>query len=298
LPRSGRFAEAETLIGRAEELAWLKEVQGDALLVGQPGSGKTYLHQYLAKENLCLFVVDDSLGRLADAIRDQQPSIIVVDDAHINLPLVENVDRLRAELCATYHIHLNCWPHYEERVQRILRIPNNRVRRLPPLLKREIYEIITLAGIKGPDWLQELIISQSDGKPGLAFALAELCETQGVADVWSGEAMARQLMGDLRLVRDEKERCVLAAFAVGGDVGMSFAQVSQALGLSPIDLRQITAALGAGGIIEEVREDRLQVRPPAIRPVLVGQRHFSFMIASTSGVANWAYGRTTELPFS
>jgi hypothetical protein len=269
LPRSGRFAKADLLIGRDEEVAWLKDVRGDALVVGQPGSGKTYLHQYLAKGHFCLFAVDDSLDRLADAIREQQPSVIVVDDAHLNFQLVEVLKRLRVEVGAAYHIHLNCWPGHEQSVQRILNIPDNRVKRLQPLRKREIFEIIEQMGIRGPDWLQHLLISQSDGKPGLAAALAEVCRTEGVAQVWSGEATARQLLGDLRLVRGEKERCVLAAFAVGGDVGMSFAQVSEALGLSTLELRQITAELGSGGVVEEIGADRLQVRPPTIRPVLV-----------------------------
>ena len=31
--------------------------------------------------------------------------------------------------------------------------------------------------------------------------------------------------------------------------------------------------------------------------ILIGQRHFSLMIASLSGVANMVYDRTIELPF-
>jgi len=31
--------------------------------------------------------------------------------------------------------------------------------------------------------------------------------------------------------------------------------------------------------------------------IVVGQRHFSFMITSISGVANWVYDRKMELPF-
>jgi hypothetical protein len=269
LPRAGRFVQPEILVGRDEDLEWLRQVQGDVLLVGQPGAGKTYLHQYLANQGFCLFAVDDSLQRLADAIREQQPSIIVVDDAHINLKLVEDLKRLRAELGAVYHIHLNCWPRQEAAVQRVLNIPDYRVRRLRLLPRPAIFEMIKQMGISGPDWLQHLLISQSDGKPGLAVALAELCKTEDVAHIWSGEATARQLLGDLRLVRDENERCVLAAFAVGGDAGMSFSQVSEALGLSKLELRQITAGLGSGGLVEEIAEDRLQVRPPAIRAVLV-----------------------------
>ena len=274
LPRRGRFARPEFLIGRDEEVSWLKEVRDDALLVGQPGSGKTYLHQHLAGQQLCLFAVDDSPARIADAIREQRPSIIVVDDAHINFQLVETLVRVAPEVGADFSLHLNCWPSYEQNVQRILDIPSGRVWRLRPLRKQEIFEIIKQAGIRGPDWLQNLIISQSDGKPGLAVALADLCKAEGVAEVWSGEATARRLLGDLRLVRGEKERCVVAAFAVGGDAGMSFSTVSEALGLSKVELRQITAALGSGGVVAEAGGDRLQVRPPAIRPVLVRERLF------------------------
>lgn len=269
LPRVGRFMRPEILIGRDDDLEWLNQIHGDALLVGQPGSGKTYLHQHLASQGRCLFAADDDLQRLADGIREQQPSVIVVDDAHICLRLVEDLKRLRAELGATFDIHLNCWPRQEAIVQRVLDIPESSVRRLQPLRRQEIFDLIKELGINGPDWLQHLLISQADGKPGLAVALAEMCKVEDVARIWSGEAAAQQLLGDLRLVRDEHERCVLAAFAVGGDAGMTFAQVSSALGLTMLQLRQITARLGSGGLIEEVADDRLQVRPPAIRPVLV-----------------------------
>jgi hypothetical protein len=168
LPRVGRFAKPELLVGREDDLKWLEQLQGDGLLVGQPGSGKTYLHQHMAAQDLCLFAVDGSLQRLADAIRELQPSAIVVDDAHTCQQLVEDLHRLRAELGASYYIHLNCWPRYEDTVRRILRIPQSRVRQLQPLRKPEIFKIIEELGIRGPDWLQRLLISQSDGKPGLA----------------------------------------------------------------------------------------------------------------------------------
>jgi hypothetical protein len=275
LPRVGRFAQPEILIGRDEDLTWLRQVQADAVVVGHPGSGKTYLHQYLATEGFCLFAVDDSLERLADAIRDQQPSVIVVDDAHIYQNLVEVLNRLRAELGAQYDIHLNCWPRHDAAVQRILNIPDNHVRRLQLLRKSEIFELIKRMGINGPDWLQHLLISQADGKPGLAVALAELCKNEDVARIWSGEATADQLLSDLRLVRNEHERCVLAAFAVGGDWGMSSNQVCDALDLTKIELRQIIVGLGSGGLVEEVDEDSFQVRPPAIRAVLVRDVFFA-----------------------
>lgn len=270
LPRVGRYGQSGMLIGRGEDVAWLlQRLQDDALVVGQPGSGKTYLHQYLARQGHCLFAIDRSSTRLAEAIREQQPSVIVVDDAHVNLELVEDLRRLRAEHGVGYSIHLNCWPRREAEVQRILDIPQSCTRRLQRLRKAQILELIKERGIHGPDWLHELLISQSDGKPGLAVALTEHCQTQDVRQIWSGEAAAQHLLGNWRVVRSERDRCVLAAFAVGGDSGMSFNQVSVALQLTNLELRRITADLGAGGLIEEMAEDRLQVRPPDIRAVLV-----------------------------
>src|SRR5262249_11749615 len=83
LPKTGRFSDSDVLIGRDGDLVWLKGCKCDALLVGQPGSGKTYLHQQMAREGLCLFAVDPSLTQLANAVREQQPKVIVVDDAHV-----------------------------------------------------------------------------------------------------------------------------------------------------------------------------------------------------------------------
>src|SRR5205823_1732528 len=83
-----RQTDAALLVGREEDLAWLRAMNSDALVVGQPGSGKTYLHQFLAAptfrgEAHTLFAVTDDPTRLANAIRSQRPDVIVVDDAQI-----------------------------------------------------------------------------------------------------------------------------------------------------------------------------------------------------------------------
>ena len=104
-----------------------------------------------------------------------------------------------------------------------------------------------------------MIISQSEEKPGLAVALAEFCKTEGVGRIWSGEAAAQQLLGNPRFLTDRETPFVLAAFAVGGEAGMRFDQVSKAIGLPILDLRRVTTELASGGVIEEVAQDRLQV---------------------------------------
>jgi hypothetical protein len=247
-PRVGRFVRPEILIGRDQDLEWLQQTQGDLLLVGHPGSGKTYLHQHLAAQGLCLFAVDPSRQRLAEAIREQQPSIVVVDDAHIHIALVEELMQLRAELGASFQIHANCWPLHMVGVQKLLRVPTTSVRTLQPLRRQEVLDLIKKSGIAGPDWLLHTLIQQSDGKPGLAMALIESCKTEDISRIWSGEAATEQLVGNLRLVRGEKDRCVLAAFAVGGDIGMSFRDVSGTLNVPELELKQVTADLGSGGL--------------------------------------------------
>jgi len=272
LPRRFRNPAASQLIGRDPELDWLRHAAGDVLVVGQPGSGKTSLHQNLAREGKCLFAVDGDLGRLSDAVREQRPTTIVLDDAHFDLDLLTHLYRLRHELGFRYAIHANCWPGYEKEIRTLLDLSDTQVRLLDRLPRQMILEVVQNCGIRGPDELLQFLLRQADGKPGLAVALAEATRRDGVKRLWSGELLADQLA---RLIETDRHRSVLAAIALGGDFGMTLEDVAAALSLSPVDVRQITSGLGAGGVIETVGERRLQVRPPALRAVLVRDVFFS-----------------------
>ena len=50
LPRTNRPLLDMPLVGREADLEWLRQTQGDRLLVGQPGSGKTFLLHKLKKK--------------------------------------------------------------------------------------------------------------------------------------------------------------------------------------------------------------------------------------------------------
>lgn len=65
--------ERPPLVGREEDVRWIRDTPGDLLLVGQPGIGKTYLHEVLVTDGVALFAVDDDAERLADALRAQRP---------------------------------------------------------------------------------------------------------------------------------------------------------------------------------------------------------------------------------
>lgn len=275
LPPRGRFATPDVLIGRDEDIAWLRDTPGDLLIVGQPGSGKTYVHQYLAAAGLCLFAADSRPDRLADAVREQEPSVVVVDDAHVTPDLLVTLLRLRAELGACYTIHANCWPGHDREVRNLLSLPPDHVRFLGPLTREQVLTLIQRLGIAGPDRLLYLMLEQAYGMPGLASALCEACKRAEIERVWTGELLADLLLSNRRLVPGERERCVLAAFALGGDAGMPWAGVADALRVSQIELRAVTAALGAGGVVEEVGADRLRVRPEPFAAILVRDVFFA-----------------------
>jgi hypothetical protein len=310
LPPRARYFAPELVVGRDEILEWLRATPGDLLLVGDPGSGKTCLHRYLASGGFCLFAVDEEPSRLADAIREQQPTVVVVDDAHTSLDLLTALMRLRMELGTAFAIHANCWPSHDDAVRRCTGIPIENCKTLEPLTRETILQLIEQSGVTGPEVLLHLLLDQADGKPGLAVAIVEACKRGGVDRVWSGEELAETLLGNRELVRNERDRAVLAAFAIGGDAGVSLSAVAQALTLPPLDVRAITTGMGAGGIVEVVGADGLQVRPPVLRGLLVRDVFFSGAhsldptpllstarsAAATAHVLIDAYQRKAEVP--
>jgi hypothetical protein len=64
IPDTAKSSLDWPLIGRDIDLAWLQNTHGDRLLIGQPGSGKTFLLYKFAKHVGALFVNDPNLGRV------------------------------------------------------------------------------------------------------------------------------------------------------------------------------------------------------------------------------------------
>jgi hypothetical protein len=69
-------------LGRDDDIVKIANADGDVVLVGQPGSGKTHLLFTAAKKNKGRFVVDDDPKLVADGVRSIQPRFLIVDDAH------------------------------------------------------------------------------------------------------------------------------------------------------------------------------------------------------------------------
>ena len=271
LPPRSR-AERPPLVGREEDLQWTRSRTGDLLLVGQPGTGKTYLHEVLVSDGIGLFAVDDDPERLANALRARTPQVVIVDDAHERLPLVRTLQRLRVELGFAFRIHANCWSHSEDAVGAALELQHSDIRHVDLLNRDQILSVIKECGVHGPDQLLHVLLDQAVGKPGLATALVAAAKRGDLQRVWSGEALAEMLLHGRELLEDTRHLPLLAAFALSGDTGAAAAEVATAFGVSVLDVRNTLVSLAAGGVVEEVGrfgENRVAVHPPALRGVLV-----------------------------
>jgi len=269
LPISNRPMICQTLVGREDDLLWLKQNTGDLLITGQPGCGKTFLLYIFAKEHDGLYVVDDNIGKIADCVRSQQPKVIIVDDAHIKLSLVGQLKHMREEISADFRLIANCWPGETNNVATNLKVASSSIHELKLLPRPEIVKVINECGIGGPDQLVRLIVDQAAGKPGLAATLCHLCLNGDIGNVVSGRALFNEIQSSFGQIVGKEAIPVLAVFSIGGDEGKTMEVVANELCMSLPTLRTITTQLATGGVMDEVLQSKLRVRPQELRFALV-----------------------------
>ncbi|HEY3411930.1 MAG TPA: hypothetical protein VGM51_02625 [Armatimonadota bacterium] len=265
---SNRPQLSNVLIGRSNDLEWVAKTAGDRLIIGQPGCGKSFLLQMLVNDGAALFVNSDDCGEIANAIRSQQPSALIVDDAHVRLDLLRNLVHLRQEICADVAIVASTWPGRRDDVVGAMNLTTDHARDIGLLTRDEIVEVIKAAGVYGPNDLIRVIVDQADGRPGLAVTLVHLCLKGDVADVASGEALGRFIRSTFGPLVGDDAIGYLASFAVGGQAGIEMDLVAERFGVPLLQLQRYVAGLAAGGVINDVYS-RLAVRPDELQCVLV-----------------------------
>lgn len=279
IPRTQRPLLDVPLVGREADLEWLRQTSGDRLLVGQPGSGKTFLLYKLAVTGAALFVNDPDRSQIAAGLRAHQPAALIVDDAQNHCDLLLALRQMRAELGVDFSIIASCWPGGKDTVTEALNLGAGRTIELELLTRDEIVQVINGAGVYGPDGLVREIVDQAEGRPGRAVTLTQISLRGDVRDLALGVALSRSVLTFFGPVVGREASAILAAFAVGGDAGMTMQAVAKALGLALFDVRDAVVRLAAGGVITEHDEKRLSVRPPALRHALI--RDFFFRGASS-----------------
>lgn len=267
-PKSTRPMITDELVGRQSDLEWLVKTQGDRLLVGQPGIGKTFLLYEYARQHNALFVNNDDVCEIAAELRRQKPNTLILDDAHVHRDLLVSLIHLRNQIHADFSILASSWPGEDEAVQECMGISSSSVRVLERQSRTEILKIINNAGIGGPNGLLEEILNQAEGRAGLAVTLCHLCINGDVWDVVKGDALLKSIRSGFKNMVSPAAFDMLAHFSIAGEMGIAMADVAKVLGTPDINVRREMAHLAAGGVLT-TNQDRLSVRPRALRHVLV-----------------------------
>jgi hypothetical protein len=273
-PLSRRPLASAPLVGREDDLRWLRETEGDLVLAGQPGSGKTFLFRELAFVDEGLFVIDRDMGRIAASLRAEQPPAVMVDDAHLDPEFLTRLRHLRTHLGAAFRILANTWPSEADAAATALGVGSAAIRQLEQLSRPEIAQVVEHCGIAGPDELIHEILNQAGGLPGLAVTLALLCLREGVREIVTAGSLFRNVRRSLESVVGERAVPILACFAVGGEAGMPADAVARALGMAIVDVRVAVARLAGGGVLVERFDGALAVIPLPLRHALVSTEFF------------------------
>jgi hypothetical protein len=274
IPASSRPLVDLEPVGRDQDLEWLKQSSGDRVLSGEPGSGKTFLLYHLAREGWGLFLVDPE-GDIAGALREQGPSVVIVDDAHGRLETLVKLRHLRQETKAEFSIVATTWKWEKDEVIDALGIGDGQVHTLELLTRDEIVEVYHRLGIQEDPGTMRYLVDQAANKPGLAATIGTFWLQGEWQDVISGKALSRTLLTFFQRNVGPKSTDLLAAFGLGGDRGLEVGVVREFLGLSRIEMRRLADGLAAGGVLAEVDRDVWAVWPRPLRFALIRTVFFS-----------------------
>ena len=288
------------LIGREAELKHLRAARGDLIVVGKPGIGKTFLFEQLLEEEWGSFDALREIPELEDAIRNVRPKRVIIDDAHLAPEdRVGRILHLRQEMEGDFAVVVVTWPGYLDEVKELL--PEAEIVTVEELDRGEIIEVVSAAGLSGPDGLLMEINDQVRGRAGLAVMLARACLFGDTFEVATG----RRLRADLthwysRALPNLRVNCteIIGVLALAGDVGGSTAEVAAALREPEPSVREAIRALATGGTIDEVGSwhnpdaRRLILQPKNLRAAAVEQAFFSGPGSMDIGVAAGQLHRT------
>ena len=274
-PLSSRPVIGQVVIGRDEELEKLRRMKLDSVVVGVPGIGKTFALRALALEGYAHFLVDSDREALANAIREQGPKAIIVDDAQTDLTTLSELSQLRKEIAADFRIIAVTWPTHAEAVTSALNLAKSDVVSFQPFDRDVMVEVVKSGGVSGPNQLIRFIVDQAEGRPGLAATLAYLCRRGDIDEVVSGESLARQLGPVLENLVGPKATILLGAFALGGASGVAHSLISDFLEIPKHELGVSLARLAAAGVVRDHPGGIVSVHPESLRWILVKKTFFS-----------------------
>jgi len=277
VPRSSRPLMDVPLVGRDADIARLRSLPGDGLLTGPPGSGKTAVLAHLAAEDGWLFLVSRDMAAVANAVRELQPDVVVVDDLDDAPGATLDLQHLRKECGADFKIIVTDWEP-DPQLQQMLGVGDAGAITLDQLTRDEVVAVVQSVGLGGPRPLVREIVDQAGGVPGLAVTLAQAALEGDVLALFEGtrlgarmESTVNRLLGNPR----EGDRAVLAlgAIALAGDPGLSLEETASYLCASRGEVQGMLRRLTSGGIIRSER-GRVSLRPRPLRRYMIVKAFF------------------------
>lgn len=282
LPFFNRPRLTTELIGRDDDAKWLADTGGDRLLIGQPGTGKSFLLSDVAWQKEWLFVVSKNTEAVADGIRKQQPKALIVDDAHSDLDFLRVLAQLRSSIAYDGPIIATSWPGGQHAIAETLHLTAQSVRELQRLTRPETAQVLESAGLRDSDRVLFEILNQADGRPELAVTLAHLCINGNQEDfqkVVLGDALLHSLQIALDRLVGQSAIQILALLSIGGRAGLEMRVVADYL-RKPLDEVQLAViGLAAGGVIFDIDGNHLSVCPPELRYSLIRNYFFTGAIS-------------------
>ncbi len=276
LPAPGRYPFHAKLLARDDDLAWLHSSSGDRILAGVPGAGKTALLERYVDEGEALFVRHHaSIGAVLDAWREFQPRVLLLDDAHVQLDLLDQLRTARQDTGADYEMVATTWPGEAHDVAGHLGVDFRTSGRTLELLTRaEILELYREMDVRGQDMYIRDLVDQASNRPGLAVTLGLLWKQGAWEEILRGQALSAFVSRVVRSLTGEGIE-ILAALALGGRAGCSLRSVSDALHEPIVKTRGIIVNLSAAGVIAERGDRALAVEPAQLRSALLADVFFN-----------------------
>ena len=229
MPRSHRPDFGAGMVGRTDDLAWLLKTDGDKIIAGQPGMGKTYLLQQFARSGNAYFLRSTDENGIASEIASQSPAAILVEDGSLHLDSLRFLLSHRRDQNLTFDVIVDCWPGDVDQLRTVLGLSTSRLLELSELKDCEIVELINGSGIQGPNRLLHQIVHQASGCPGRAVMLVDACLQKTEADwteVWTGEKLASWVRARFSGVIGDAAVEVWACFSLGGSRGLAVRSVA------------------------------------------------------------------------
>lgn len=259
--RGFQASNRTNLIGRGSELERLRaalDSEKDVVLVGLPGVGKTRL---IAEHSDAVHYLEPlARAYLTDDLIETDPKVVVLDDAHLHLTLLEEVVRIRSREQLAFRILAVSWPSSESKILPLL--PDPIPVHVERLSRPDLDEVIQEMGVHGIR-ARTYVLERSDGRPGWAELLSDLVVGGDGESLATGQPLLDQVSSLAHAISGSAALAdALACIAALGSASLADLEiVADIAGVPYGDLVEWLGATAQGGLVERTAENWTVLRP-------------------------------------